>query len=325
MRDAWIRKELKDWARRERGIDLVEPSRVRWVFQFNHIVVPTKEEIVGKGLSLDLLHELASAKPDVERIRQLVQSPNNEGAYRIIVIIKDRPILLVETKFFDLPQEWKDILISGHVSFLFDDLICDFGITKTTRNLPYGRGCAVEPMKGHFGDAVISGNVFEKFEPDLKEYYEFEQDCLYSLVNVPSNVTSVRKGAFEGVSSLLIRYEGNVSDWLNAQVEEGALPREVAVRCDDAMIHYVNVTHEKAGSGIYYGYAHLMNPYSIIAQYPMEIGDLWGFVRTNLYAIIVSVFFSSLGFTASDEDEREVCILDYDNFKKIYCVDVEAG
>ena len=234
--------------------------------------------------------------------------------------------VIVETSFFNLDDDFENYLLDKKVSLLMDDLIIDYAINKDTkinRNTGF--------TKSHYGESVIEGNTFVRFDVDTKEFskIDLELNTFFAAVSIGKEVTLIKKDAFKNINGILINYQGNVKDWLKIKLEEGSIGNNVLVRCLDGTVEYVNVDHfQKETRKLYYGYAHMGNQYRYSLQFAINRANIWEFIMFSHKSIIAWDYFCGAPYEAYDFDDpvrEEYCILDYHNFKMVYLCDAEAG
>jgi hypothetical protein len=187
------------------------------------------------------------------------------------------------------------------------------------------------PIKPSYGNNVINGDDFVRFDVDLQYFDEWNKELPATVkVDIPNNIKKISSEAFKDVSNLYVRYSGTVKEWLNIDIKDDLKKHSCVVLADDGVVEYVDVKHEKSPkANLYYGYAWMGNQYLYALQFFVRRKDIWGFIDSAHKAIISSHYFVGANLAAFNYDEdsntEEYSILDFHNFKCIGTCDVEAG
>ena len=231
--------------------------------------------------------------------------------------------VIVEAKFFDLSDDFRNYLLGNKVSLLMDDVIIDYAINKDTKiNKVH------DFVVSHYGEPVLEGNKLVKFKLDTTEFEDWQKelDDYHIAVNIDKEVKVIAKDAFKGIEGVLINYDGDVKDWFKVNLEEDSLVKDTLIRCLDGTVEYVMVDHKQRETrDLYYGYAHMGNSYRYSLQFAINSKKIWDFIRLSHLSIIAWDYFCGTPYYCDKDDDEEYCILDYHNFKMIYLCDVEAG
>lgn len=283
------------------------------------IIPPNTEMFKTKGMGKYLVVDRLSMGTD--GLRQLIKDKKSEnvGKFKTRFSFENgKQGFIFECSHKKLDKKIIDFLISKKISMVFDDMIIAFNpyvndndlnnnVHGITGDYPY-------LIKQNHKNGVLSERKYVNDQFDL----------------ISTKVNKIEKSFFNNLDYWKADYNGNVSKWLNieGQSEISKYIKQGYVRCKDAVVQYINISHEKAPKEkiLYYGYAHLGYKSRIQVAKAGGTGKYWDFI----YSMQACVFESEMIMddTAWCEDEEgdmvDYSVYDYDNFKKTL-FDVEAG
>lgn len=298
--------------------------------QYYEIVNGDSKIIETRGLSIDFINDLLSRNNDLIKKSCKAMMKNNPDSFiTFFRYYQNQPKLIIEIKFSSLSKDIQDLLIDEKVSFISDDLIINYGVNKDTKINMMRSNLKMKPIKPTYGNNVIDGDTFKGFNVDLTHFEEWQEPPVNVKVDISIDIKKIALDAFKEVNCLYIRYTGEIKDWLNIDIEEDLYKHSTLILCEDGVIQYERITHDKSDNkDLYYGYAWMNNQYLYELQFFIRRRDMWGFLSSSEKAIISSNYFVSADYFVFDfdsDDEKEYCILDYHNLKYIGTCDVEAG
>lgn len=288
-----------------------------------------------RGLSIKFINDILSRNNDlIKKSCKEMMKNNPDGFITYFRYYQNQPKLIIEYKYSSLEQDIKDLLIKEKISFISDDLIINYGVNKDTKINLMRSNLKMKPIKPTYGNNVIDGDTFKGFNVDLTHFDTWDKELPVSVkIDISKDIKKIAFNAFKDIRLLYIRYDGLVKDWLNIDIDENLYKHFALIFCEDGVIQYETINHEKSESkDLYYGYAWLANQYLYELQFFIRRKDIWGFLSSSEKAIISSHYFVSANYIVFyDEDDdlskapKEYSILDFHNFKCISICDVEAG